>query len=328
MKAELSVRHLCAKLGYSRATWHRRQRPVEPRAKTTRLRPPSPLKLTAEETLSFLQVAHSPQFVDKSPAQIYFSLLDVGCYICSIRTMYRILAAAGEVKERRNQLRRPSYKRPELLATGPNQLWSWDITKLRGPTKGSYYHLYVVIDVYSRFVVGWLLSTRESDTLAEQLLATTIAREAVQPHLLKIHADRGPSMTSGKVVDLLEKLGVARSHSRPCISNDNPYSEAQFRTLKYRPDYPERFGCIEDARCFTRRFFNWYNFEHYHSAICWLNPSTVHYGQSEQALETRHGTLTAFYNAYPGRFLNGPPRVWRLPRQVWINEPWSAKATN
>jgi putative transposase len=326
LRGELGLRRACAAIGYSRATWHRHRKPTQrqnwPRAKFC-----CAMKLSPEERAGFLHTAHSPEFVDKSPPQIYFSLLDAGCYICSIRTMYRILADEGELKERRNQLSRPRYRRPELLATGPNQLWSWDITKLRGPGKGTYFFLYVVIDVYSRYVVGWLVAFRESEELAARLLESTFAKHDIQPGQLTVHADRGACMTSNSIVTLLEQLQVHRTHSRPCVSDDNPYSEAHFRTLKYRPDYPDRFGSLEDARAYARELFAWYNHEHYHSGICWLRPYELHYGHAERILATRHNTLMSFYRLTPERFRRGPPRLYQLPRQVWINQPYRTEST-
>lgn len=321
LKADIGVRAACAALEFPRATWHRRKRPAAPKPKSWR--PPNSWSLTPEERRGFLEVAHCADFIDKAPPQIYYTLLDTGCYMCSIRTMYRILAAAGEVKERRDQLRHPTYKRPELLATGPNQLWSWDITKLRGPAKGHYYQLYVVLDVYSRYVVGWLLATHESDDLAQQLLRATHEKQGIQPGELTVHADRGAAMTSAGVAGLLERLDVRKSHSRPGVSDDNPYSESQFKTMKYRPDYPDRFGSREDALAFCRPFFDWYNEENYHSGICWLTPASVHYGQAESILTTRHQTLISFYNHDPKRFRKGPPKLHQLPASVWINRPFS-----
>lgn len=322
---EIGVTAACDALGFPRATWHRRHRPPAV-LKPTSPRPPNSWGLTSEERQGFLDLANSAEFVDKAPPQIYHTLLDHGCYICSVRTMYRILAAEGQVKERRNQLRHPEYKRPELLATGPNQLWSWDITKLRGPVKGAYYQLYVVIDVFSRYVVGWLLASHESDELAKQLLETSYEKHGVEPGQLTVHADRGTSMTSVGVAGLLERLDVRKSHSRPGNSDDNPYSESQFKTMKYRPDYPDRFGSREDALAFCRPFFDWYNNENYHSGICWLTPASVHYGQADRILATRHVTLTSFYQVNPKRFRNGAPKRYKLPGAVWINRPFGLAA--
>lgn len=252
--------------------------------------------------------------------------MDEGRYVCHWRTMYRILGAHDEVRERRNQLRHPQYKKPELLATGSNELWSWDITKLRGPQKWTYYSLYVIMDVYSRYVVGWMIAPAEQATLAKELIETTCQRQGVARNQLIIHSDRGPSMTSKTVAQLLADLGVEKSHSRPHVSNDNPYSEAQFKTMKYRPDYPDRFGSIEDARAWARRFFQWYNKEHYHTALALMPPSVVHYGQAEALRDARQQVLVAAYQSHPERFVGGRPRVAGPPSAVWINEPTSERA--
>jgi putative transposase len=321
LQGQIGLRASCDALGFSRATWQRRAKPAVAKLNRRRLTS-SPIKLDPEARERFLKLAHSAEFVDKAPPQIYFALLDLGAYICSVRTMYRILAAEHEVNERRNQLRHPNYKRPELLATGPNQLWSWDITKLRGPVKGLYYHLYVVLDVFSRYVVGWRLATHESDELAQQLILASCEKQGISPGQLTLHADNGASMISSGVAGLLERLDVRKSHSRPGISDDNPYSESQFKTLKYRPEYPDRFGSYEDALSYCRHFFPWYLNENYHSGICWLTPASVHYGQAESILDARHATLTAVYNLYPERFRNGPPKRYKLPEAVWINPPY------
>ena len=235
--------------------------------------------------------------------------------------MYRILNEHQLVSERRNQLRHPTYTKPELLATGPNQLWSWDITKLRGPTKWTYYYLYVILDVYSRYVPGWLIAEHESARLAEHLIAETCAKQAIVPDQLTLHADRGSAMRSKPVALLLADLGVTKTHSRPYVSNDNPYSEAQFKTMKYRPGYPDRFGSIQDARAWARPFFHWYNHEHYHSGLALLTPATVHYGHAQAVLEQRQETLQAAFAAHPERFVRGAPRPPSLPSEVWINKP-------
>lgn len=319
LKPVVGQRAGCRYLGLSRATMHRRAHPAPAAPRSHREAPE--WALSREERLAFLDVAHSLPFVDKTSAEIFYALLDRGEYLCSVRTMYRILAEHSEIKERRNQLRHPIYTKPELMATAPNQLWSWDITKLRGPTKGIYYHLYVVLDVYSRYVVAWLLASRESEDLATELLEEAYGRYGIQPGNLTVHSDRGPAMKADTVTTLLAKLGVAKSHSRPYVSNDNPYSESQFKTMKYRPQFPQRFGAQEDAQGFTRGFFPWYNEEHYHSGICWLTPAAVHFGQAHLILAQRHAVLTAAYEMNPSRFLNGPPRLQTLPIQVWINPP-------
>jgi putative transposase len=235
--------------------------------------------------------------------------------------MYRILAAAGEVRERRDQRRHPAYTRPELLATGPNELWSWDITKLRGPAKWTYYQLYVILDVFSRYVPGWMVATRESAELARRLIADTAAKQGIAPDSLTIHADRGSSMTSRPVALLLADLGIAKSHSRPHVSNDNPYSEASFKTLKYRPTFPARFGSIEDARAFCAEFFAWYNTEHRHSGIAMYTPADVHHGRTVELAGVRAGVLDAAYAAHPERFVRGPSTPAPVPAEVWINQP-------
>jgi len=264
---------------------------------------------------------HSPRFIDKSPAAVYAALLDEGSYHCSTRTMYRILHDHREVRERRNQLRHPNYKKPELLATGPNQVWSWDITKLLGPAKWTYYYLYTILDIYSRYAVGWMLASRENSDLARRLIRDSIDRQNVESGELIIHSDRGPSMKSHTVAQLLAALGVVKSHSRPHVSNDNPFSESQFKTMKYRPEFPDRFGSQEDGLAFCKPFFQWYNHEHYHSGIGMLTPATVHYGRAEEVLLSRQTTLDAAFAAHPERFVNKPPAPLALPRAVWINPP-------
>jgi putative transposase len=250
--------------------------------------------------------------------------MDEGQYLCSWRTMYRILDENREVRERRNQLRHPNYTKPELLATGPNQLWSWDITKLLGPTKWTYYYLYNILDVFSRYSVGWLIAERESASLAEELIAASCVRQGILPGELTIHADRGSSMTSKPVALLMADLGVTKTHSRPHVSNDNPYSEAQFKTLKYRPDYPERFGCQPDARNWAGEFFHWYNYEHHHSGIGLLTPADVHFGRAQAVLDQRQQVLQIAYQKNPERFVKGVSIPAQLPLAVWINPPKAA----
>jgi putative transposase len=276
--------------------------------------------LSCLERQQVLDLLHSPRFADSSPAQIYATLLDEGRYLCSVRTFYRLLQSQHEVRERRNQLRHPSYQRPELLATAPNQVWSWDITKLRGPLKGCNYSLYVILDIYSRYVVGWLVAEGESKALAERLIRETISKYSIPPGQLTLHADRGSCMTAQTVTQLLAELDVAKSHSRPHTSNDNPYSEAQFKTLKYCPSFPDRFASIYEAKDFCRGFFNWYNNEHRHSGIALLTPADVHFHRTPQILELRADTLKAAYLAHPLRFRRLPtPQA--LPKAVWINAP-------
>jgi len=268
-----------------------------------------------------LDQLNSDRFADQSPRQVYAKLLDEGNYFCSVRTMYRILTDNQSSRERRNQLKHPNYQKPELLATGPNEVWSWDITKLQGPEKWTHYYLYVILDIYSRYVVGWMLAHRENADLATQLIETTVEKQKVQSEQLIIHSDRGPSMTSHSVAQLLGSLGVTKSHNRPHVSNDNPFSESQFKTMKYRPEFPKRFGCHEDALKFCRRFFDWYNNEHYHSGIGLLTPTSLHYGQAEQILATRKQTLQTAWQNNPERFVGGIPQPAQLPKAVWINAP-------
>jgi len=316
---EIGMTASCRALGVARASAYRHRDPRPPSA--PRLRRGSPLALSDEERAEVLAELHSERFVDASPAAIYATLLDEGRYLASERTMYRILAANAEVRERRDQLRHPAYASPELLATGPNQVWSWDITKLRGPAQWTYFYLYVLLDVFSRYVPGWLVASRESAALAERLIADSVAKHAVPAGQLTIHADRGSSMTSRPVALLLADLGIAKSHSRPHVSNDNPYSEAQFKTLKYRPTFPARFGSIEEARAFCRTFFTWYNEQHRHSGIGLLTPAVIHFGLAPAVRAARAVTLERAYAAHPERFVRRPPTPPALPTAVWINKP-------
>ena len=307
----------CRALGVSRATLHRRRTPAPVRPS----RPRPPRALSPGEETAILDALHAERFVDRAPASIVATLLDEGTFLCSVRTMYRLLARHGEVRERRDQLRHPAYAVPELLATGPNQVWTWDITKLRGPAKWTCFHLYVILDIFSRYVVGWMVATHESATLAKKLIAESVARQGIQPGELTIHADRGSSMKSKPVALLLADLGVTRSHSRPHVSDDNPFSESHFKTLKYRPDFPDRFGSLEDARAFCVAFFAWYGTEHRHSGIALLTPEDVHYGRAAQRLAARGVVLDAAYAAHPERFVRRPPRPAAPPTAVWINPP-------
>ncbi len=267
---------------------------------------------------------HDDRFADLAPAQIYATLLDEQRFICSERTMYRVLARHHEVRERRAQRRHPAYAAPELLATGPNQLWSWDITKLKGPTTWSYYYLYVILDVFSRCSVGWMVAPRESATLAQKLIGTTCERQGIDRDHLTIHADRGSSMRSKLVAELLADLGITKTHSRPQVSNDNAFSEAGFKTFKYRPGFPARFGSLEDARAHCVDFFAWYNEEHYHSGIGLHTPSDVHHGRARQVADQRAVVLAAAHAAHPERFVRGIPKPPVLPTEVWINKPKSS----
>jgi len=307
----------CHALNVSRATFYRRRQPN----RQTKPRPTPARALSIEERGAVLDQLNNERFADHSPRQVYAKLLDEGNYLCSVRTMYRILAENQSTRERRNQLKHPSYKKPELLATGPNEVWSWDITKLKGPEKWTYYYLYVILDIYSRCVVGWMLADRESAGLAKQLIETTIKKQDIEPEQLIIHSDRGPSMTSHSVAQLLSSLGVTKSHSRPHVSNDNPFSESHFKTMKYRPEFPQRFGCYEDGLQFCRGFFAWYNNEHYHSGIGLLTPSSLHDGRAEEITTARDETLQNAWQKTPERFVGGVPKTMSIPKAVWINSP-------
>jgi putative transposase len=277
--------------------------------------------MSTAEQRTVLDTMHEPRFIDLAPAQVYATLLDEERYLCSERTMYRVLARNQEIRERRAQRRHPKYSAPELLATQPNQLWSWDISKLRGSVKWSYHYLYVILDVYSRYVVGWMVAPRESATLAKRLIRETCKRQGIAREQLTIHADRGSSMKSKAVALLLSDLGVTKTHSRPHVSNDNPYSEAHFKTLKYRPEFPRRFGCIEDARSHCVDFFRWYNTEHRHTGLDLLTPADVHHGLAEAKTRKRAMVLQHAYAKHPERFPRGVPKPPVLPKEVWINKP-------
>jgi len=306
----------CRALGLSRATLYRGRRP----AVVARPRSAPPRALALVERQGVLDLLHT-RFVDQAPAQVHATLLDEGTYLCSPRTMYRLLDGAREIKERRNQVRRPHYAAPELLAMRPNEVWSWDITKLLGPAKWTYFYLYVILDIFSRYVVGWMIAPHESAALAERLIAETCAKHDIPPGQLTLHADRGASMRSKPVALLLADLGVTKTHSRPHVSNDNPFSEAHFRTLKYCPLFPERFGSIEDGRAFGQAFFRWYNDEHQHSGLGFLTPAVVHFGQAPAVRAQRQQVLAAACAQHPERFVNGPPQPADLPTAVWINPP-------
>jgi putative transposase len=320
LAASVGTAPACRALEVSRSSIYRRRRP-RPALQLVRPRPTPPRALPPAERQAVIEVLHTDRFVDKAPAEIYATLLDEQRYLCSERTMYRVLAAHGEVRERRNQLRHPVYRKPELLATGPNQVWSWDITKLLGPAKWTYFQLYVLLDIFSRYVVGWMVAHRESATLASRLIDDSCSKHKIDRGQLTLHADRGTSMTSKTVALLLADLGVTKSHSRPHVSDDNPYSEAQFKTLKYRPDFPDRFGCLQDARSSCRTFFDWYNVEHRHSGIGLLTPEQVHFGRAPAVVEQRRQVLDAAYLAHPERFVRRPPTPPAAPTAAWINRP-------
>ena len=319
LKPVIGVKAACMAFDYSRASFYRKEGPeLSPAAVAVRH---VPRALVAAERDAVLACLHEERFQNSSPAAVYATLLDEGHYHCSIRTMYRILEGEGEVRERRDQLVHPAYAKPELLATGPGQLWSWDITKLLGPVKWTYFYLYVILDVFSRYVVGWMVADGESAELARRLIGDTCEKEKVRPGELTIHADRGSSMTSKPVAFLMADLGITKTHSRPHVSDDNPYSESHFRTLKYRPGFPERFGCLQDARSFSQEFFSWYNNEHRHSGLGLLSPAVVHYGLAPEAIKQRRAVLDAAYSAHPERFVRRPPQPLPAPAEVWINKP-------
>ena len=323
---DVGVRQACGALGVSRASFYRQRRRKEA---PTIERPaaPSPRALSALERKHVREVLDSERFMDRAPREVYAALLDEGEYVCSVRTMYRILHENKAVRERRNQLRHPNYKKPELLASGANQVWSWDITKLLGPQKWVYYHLYVILDIYSRYVVGWMLAHCESADLASRLIRETVENQGVSEDQLTIHSDRGPSMASHNVAQLLASLSVTKSHSRPHVSNDNPFSESQFKTMKYRSEFPDRFGGYEDAISFCRAFFKWYNDEHYHTGIGLLTPAMLHHGEAPRVIEAREQVLSLAYAKHPERFVRGCPKPQLLPTAVWINPP-HIKANN
>jgi len=314
----------CQALGVSRARYYRQQQAGEP------ARPrgggQQPRALSAAERQAVLDLLHSERFRDAAPAAVYATLLDEGIYLCSERTMYRLLAAAGELRERREQRSHPVYARPELLATRPNELWTWDITKLLGPAKWTYFYLYVILDVFSRYVVGWTLCPRETAELAQDFIGETLAKQGITPASLTLHADRGSAMTSKTVAFLLADLGVSKSHSRPHVSNDNPYSESQFKTLKYRPGFPARFSSLAEARAFCQTFFAWYNHEHRHSGIGLHTPEAMHYGLAAARQVGRSQTLATAYAAHPDRFVRTPPQPPAIPTTAWINKPLPSPA--
>jgi putative transposase len=315
----------CRALGVARATFYRR-RPAaveggRPGRGAAGPRRPSPRALSAAERRGVLDALHSARFCDAAPAEVYATLLDEGVYLASERTMYRLLAAEGEAGERRAQRARPAYAKPELLATAPNQVWSWDITKLLGPATWTYFYLYVLLDIYSRYVTGWLLAEREQAALAERLIAEAAAQQGIPAGQLTLHADRGSAMTSKPVALLLADLGITKTHGRPHVSNDNPFSEAQFKTLKYRPDFPARFGSLEAARAFCQGFFPWYNHAHRHAGLGLLPPAVVHYGQAESVRAARQTVLAGAYARHPERFVRRPPAPPPLPTAAWINPP-------
>lgn len=320
---DLGTAASCRAFGVARSSLYRRRYPPPTPRRIPR---PSHRALSELERQEVLDLLHGERFVDQAPAQVAATLLDEERYLCSVRTMYRILDANQEVRERRNQLRHPTYTKPELLATGPNQVWTWDITKLKGPRKWTYFYLYVILDIFSRRVVGWMVADCESASLAKKLIRESCDKHRIEPDQLTLHADRGSSMKSKAVALLLSDLGITKSHSRPYVSDDNPFSEAQFKTLKYRPGFPERFGSIQDAKAFCRTFFDWYNNIHYHSGLNWLTPATVHYGQTGPILERRQHALDRARQKHPERFVNVHRKIAGPPDNVWINPPAKSQA--
>jgi len=323
LSQKIGMQAACAALGVPRGSLYRASAPRKEQTSPKISR----RALSPAEKETIRKELNSERFQDSAPREVYATLIDEERYLCSWRSMYRVLAENQEVRERRDQLRHPSYTKPELLATAPKQLWSWDITKLLGPAKWTYFYLYVILDVFSRYVVGWMIAERESATLAEELIARTCARQGIEPGQLTLHADRGSAMTSKPVAFLLADLGVTKTHSRPYVSNDNPYSEAQFKTLKYQPDYPARFGCQQDARAWATPFFDWYNHEHHHTGLALLTPADVHFNRAQQVLQKRQSVLQAAYEKTPERFVKGAPVPAQLPQAVWINPPTQQPAT-
>jgi transposase InsO family protein len=319
LSREIGVKPACEALGINRARFYRTR--LGGHAEPASPHPRPPLALPPEAEQRVLDLLHSERFMDASPYQAYATLLDEGEYLCSIRTRYRLLARHGEVRERRDPLRRPHHAKPERLATAPNQVWSWDITQLLAHTQWTYFYLYVILDIYRRYAVGWRVAYQESTELAKRLIQETGTRQSVAEGQLTLHADRGSRMASKGVEQLLADLGVTKTHSRPHVSNDNPYSEAQFKTLKYRPEFPSRFGSIEDARAHCRTFFDWYNHDHYHSGIALLTPHSVHTGQAAEVIAKRNAVLAAAFERNPERFKGLRPSAQPLPDAAWINPP-------
>ncbi len=321
---QIGTRAACRAAGVAQATWYRRHRisPAPPQAGPVPHKDRvQPRALAPAERQAILDALHSKRFADLAPDEVWAILLDEGAYLGSVSTYYRVLREAGESRERRRQATHPAAVKPELVATGPNQVYSWDITKLHGPAKWTYYHLYVILDIYSRYAVGWMVATCESAILAEKLISATCAKQGITRGQLSLHADRGSSMTSKPVALLLADLGVTQSHSRPHVSNDNPYSEAQFKTLKYRPAFPARFGSIEAARAHCREFFRWYNNDHRHGGLGLHTAADIHHGHGPAVQAARAQVLDAAYTAHPERFVTRPPAPPNLPGTSWINPP-------
>ena len=334
MAQQVPITTVCDTLVLSRSRYYRYQQrqtdtAIAPTPVEKPAHKPHPRALTPVEEAAVRNVLNSDRFQDMSPYEVYGTLLDEdGRYLCSVRTMYRILAKYGETAPRGRQRNRPHYSKPELLATGPNQVWSWDITRLKGPRKWTYYYLYVMLDIFSRYVVGWLIAGSESAAIAKELMATACLQQGIVREQLTIHADRGGPMKSKAVAHLLSDLGVTKTHARPYTSNDNPFSEAQFKTVKYRPDFPDRFGSPQDARTWARPFFHWYNHQHRHAALALMTPAMIHAGQGAQVMQHRQQVLNAAYLAHPERFVCGQPQPGVLPEAVWINPPASHEDDN
>src|SRR5512140_1313716 len=316
----IGTRPACRAVGASPATIYRRRRPPEPRTPKPRSTPAR--ALSEAERGAVLEVLHSERFVDVSPEETYATLLDEGTYLCSTRTMYRILAAHhGDVRERRDQLTHPAYTKPELLAERANELWSWDVSKLKGPAKWTYYYLYVILDVFSRYVVAWTVQYRENGQVAKALIEQATEQQQITPKILTLHADRGAPQRAKPVAFLLADLGITKTHSRPYTSSDNPYSESNFKTLKYRPEFPARFDDIEHARAHCRQFFDWYNHAHRHSGIGLMTPTAFHHGQAPALHAARARVVEAAHARNPKRFVRKPPVPPELPTGAWINKP-------
>ena len=319
--AAMGVRAACAGMGLARGTYYRSRRETHQALHTVRRPRRSPLALSAAERQEVIDVLHSPEYVDVAPRTAYAMLLDAGIFLASVSTFYRILRACSGTRGRRDELVHPAYARPELLATRACEVWSWDITKLKGPVKSAHFHLYVILDIFSRYVVGWMIADRESDLLAEALIGHTCDKEGIVPGQLTLHADRGAAMRSKLVADLLVDLDVVKSHSRPYTSDDNPYSEAQFKTMKYRPGFPERFHSLDEARAFCQTFFAWYNYEHRHSGIGYMTPAAVHNDVAKIIYEQRNQVLQNAFWRHPNRFKNTYPRPPALQTEAGINMP-------
>lgn len=321
---QIGVRQACEALGLAPATFYRRIQPAntEPKRNVTVPKPRLSVRaITRAERERVIEVMHSERFRDEPVPQVYATLLDEGVYLCSMASMYRILRERGETSERRALKEHTPAKRPELLASAPNEVWSWDITKLKGPGRWNYFCLYVILDVFSRYAVGWTVEERESADLATDFIQEIAFRQGIAKGQLTIHADRGAAMTSRSVSQLMVELGIERSHSRPHVSNDNPFSESHFKTMKYRPEVPDRFASAEHAREVFSKLFDWYNECHRHSGIGFMTPSAVHFGRTAEITERRQHALRVAYNLHPERFVGGEPRAPVVPTEVWINKP-------